>query len=134
MCSDEILLRGGKIPLTGQASYALARVRDDNLLQCGWQFLEPSPSPPFEGEREGPAKREREVSGAANRIPSPPHPGPSLDCVERAEAPVARLRPFADFVVVDRDLCQGHVYSSVEAQPAAVAHRGFPLETEAAGV
>ena len=49
MCSDEILLRGGKIPLAGQASCALARVRDDNLLQCGWQFLEPSPSPPFEG-------------------------------------------------------------------------------------
>src|SRR5438477_5082042 len=33
-----------------------------------------SPSPPFRGEREGPAQREGEVGGAANRIVGPPHP------------------------------------------------------------
>jgi hypothetical protein len=33
-----------------------------------------SPSPPFRGEREGPAKREGEVGGAANRLDGPPHP------------------------------------------------------------
>src|SRR5467141_5200481 len=32
------------------------------------------PSPPFRGEREGPAKREGEVGGAANRFVGPPHP------------------------------------------------------------
>jgi hypothetical protein len=33
-----------------------------------------SPSPPFRGEREGPAKQEGEVGGAANRSVGPPHP------------------------------------------------------------
>jgi len=33
-----------------------------------------SPSPPFRGEREGPAKREGEVGGAAIRFAGPPHP------------------------------------------------------------
>jgi len=33
-----------------------------------------SPSPPFRGEREGPAKREGEVGTAANRLGGPPHP------------------------------------------------------------
>jgi hypothetical protein len=35
---------------------------------------EPNPPPPFKGEREEPAKREREVGGAAKRINRPPHP------------------------------------------------------------
>ena len=33
-----------------------------------------SPSPPFKGERERPAKREGEVGGATNRHVGPPHP------------------------------------------------------------
>ena len=37
-------------------------------------LIEPSPSPPFKAEREGPAKREGEVGGAANRINRPLHP------------------------------------------------------------
>src|SRR6188472_888216 len=33
-----------------------------------------SPSPPSRGEREGPAKREGEVGGAADWVFGPPHP------------------------------------------------------------
>src|SRR6266481_4158264 len=33
-----------------------------------------NPSPPFRGEREGPARREGEVGGAAYRFVGPPHP------------------------------------------------------------
>jgi hypothetical protein len=39
-------------------------------------------------------------------------------------APAAGLRPFADFVVVRRDLCLGHVFLLCRSQPATDAHRG----------
>jgi len=187
-------------------------------------LIEPSPSPPFKAEREGPAKREGEVGGAANRINRPLHPalppaatgrrgervirsddwhifsasavmtagvgfavlagfgrlatdelvkicagrsrfppdkaapgstrqtsrrirpGDLLEIVvlrirgigkfdadypgtvlrlrrvDGGGAPAAGLHPFADFVVVRRDL--GHVFLLCRSQPAADAHRG----------
>jgi hypothetical protein len=48
-------------------------------------------------------------------------------------APAAGLRPFADFVVVRRDLCLVS-FSSVEASPPLMPTAGLSLETEAAGV
>jgi hypothetical protein len=54
--------------------------------------------------------------------------------VDGGGAPAVRLRLFADFVVVGRDLCQGHVYSSVEASPLLSRTAGLSLETEAAVV
>ena len=35
-------------------------------LNCNWS--QKSPSPPFRGEREGPAQREGELGGAANCV------------------------------------------------------------------
>jgi len=49
-------------------------------------------------------------------------------------APAAGLRPFADFVVVRRDLCLGHVFLLCRNQPALMPTAGLSLETEAAGV
>jgi hypothetical protein len=61
---------------------------------------------------------------------------PSFDCVERTAAghSAAGLRPFTDLVVLGGDLGLCHVYFLCRSWPAATAHPGLLLRTEATGV
>jgi len=45
-----------------------------DTVSTGLEVSRKEPSPPFRGEREGPAQREGEVGSAANRPGGPPHP------------------------------------------------------------
>jgi len=42
-----------------------------DTVSTGLEVSRKEPSPPFRGEREGPAQREGEVAGAANRLVCP---------------------------------------------------------------